>query len=92
MGFAKVYNLLTGHREAVLDKDGHPSVNLFRMNAVTSPDQLEAMSGWDKAGAWVADYDFIDSLLAEQTPGLTDEDIQNNIYAMDYDAIKARLG
>ena len=92
MGFAKVYNLLTGHREAVLDKDGHPSVNLFRMNAVTSPEQLEAMSGWDKEGAWVADYDFIDSLLAEQTPGLTDEDIQNNIYAMDYDAIKARLG
>ena len=32
------------------------------------------------------------SLLAEQTPGLTNEDIQNNIYAMDYDAIKARLG
>ena len=59
---------------------------------VTSPEQLEAMSGWDKEGAWVADYDFIDSLLAEQTPGLTNEDIQDNIYAMDYDAIKARLG
>ena len=92
MGFAKVYNLLTGHRDAVLNKDGQPSVDLFRMNAVTSPEQLAAMSGWDKEGAWVADYDFIDSLLAEQTPGLTDEQIQENVYAMDYDAIKARLG
>lgn len=92
MGFSKVYNLLTGNREAVLDEDGKPSVLLFKMNAVTSPEELEEMSGWDKEGTWVADYDFIDSLLAEKTSGLTNAQAQESIYAMDYDAIKARLG
>ena len=33
-----------------------------------------------------------DSLREQLQNGLTNEDIQNNIYARDYDAIKARLG
>ena len=92
MGFSKVYNCLTGHRDACLAENGEPSVLLFRMNAVTSPEQLTEMSSWDTDGKWVADYDFIASLLATEVEGLTDAKIQETIYAMDYDAIKARLG
>ena len=92
MGFAKVYNALTGHMDANLDENGEPSVILFRMNAVTSPEQLDAMSSWDTSGKWVADYDLIDSCLAVLNDGLTNEQIQENIYSYDYDAIAARLG
>lgn len=92
MGFAQVYNCLTGHRDVLLDGNGCPSVQLFRMNAVTSPEQLTEMGNWDVPGAYVGDYDFVDSLLAEQTDGLTADVIQESIYALDYDAIKARLG
>ena len=50
------------------------------------------MSSWDTTDKWVADYDFVDSLLADRTEGLTSAQAQENIYAMNYDAIKARLG
>lgn len=92
MAFCETYNMLTGHGDVLKDADGNPNVLLFRMNAVTSPEQLAEMSSWDTEGKWVADYDFIDSVLADFTPGLTAEKIQENIYALDYDAIKARLG
>ena len=62
------------------------------MNAVTSPEQLDAMSSWDTSGKWVADYDLIDSCLAVLNDGLTNEQVQENIYSYDYDAIAARLG
>lgn len=91
MGFSKVYNCLTGHRDACLDANGEPSVLLFQMNAVTSPQQLEEMSSWDTEGKWVADYDFVDSMMANRTEGLTSDKAQETIYKMDYDAIKTRL-
>lgn len=92
MAFSKVYNCLTGNRDACLDENGEPSVLLFQMEAVTSPEQLAEMSSWDTTDKWVADYDFVDSLLADRTEGLTSAQAQENIYAMNYDAIKARLG
>ncbi len=92
MGFAKVYNVLTGHREAVVDKDGIPSVWLFSMQAVTDPAMLETMSSWDKDGAWVADYDVVDGFLGEMNDGLTNDMIQERIYDVTYDSILARLG
>lgn len=92
MGFSKVYNVLTGNRDAVLDADGNPSVLTFSMQAVTSPEQLADMSSWDKTGAWVADTAFVDSLLAEKTAGLTSDKTQAAIDALTYDVIKARLG
>ena len=64
---------------------------LFQMNAVTSPQQLEEMSSWDTEGKWVADYDFVDSMMANRTEGLTSDKAQETIYKMDYDAIKTRL-
>ncbi|HAE16685.1 MAG TPA: hypothetical protein DCG51_09070 [Erysipelotrichaceae bacterium] len=91
MAFAKVYNTLTGHHDVNLVSDG-TSVNLFRMNAVTSPEQLEAMASWDQPGRWVADIDFVNSLITERGGATTNEEFQNNIYKLDYDAIYARLG
>lgn len=91
MAFAKVYNTLTGHHDVNLVSDG-TSVNLFRMNAVTSPEQLEAMSSWDQPDRWVADIDFVNSLITERGGATTNEEFQNNIYKLDYDAIYARLG
>lgn len=92
MGFAKVYNCLTGNREACLDADGNPSVLLFQMQGVTSPDQLDEISAWDTTGKWVADLDFVNSCIAAKNEGLTDEQIQDNIYALTYEVIEARLG
>ena len=91
MAFAKVYNTLTGHNDVNLE-NGETAVNLFRMNAVTSPEQLEAMASWDKPGKWVADIDFVNSLITEKGGAKTNEELQNAIYALDYDAIYARLG
>lgn len=87
-----VYNALTGNLEACLDEKGQPSTLLFRMQAVTSPEQLDEMSGWDTDGKWIADLDFVDSVLVENNPGLTGAMVQENIYGMTYDVIKARLG
>lgn len=92
MGFSKVYNLLTDNRDACLDQNGEPSVLLFEMQSVTSPEQLAEISTWDTTEKWVADYDFVDSMLAEKTQGLTSEKAQESIYALTYDVIKARLG
>ena len=92
MGFAKVYNCLTGNREACLDSDGNPSVLLFQMQGVTSPEQLDEISAWDTSGKWVADLDFVNSCIAAKNAGLTDAQIQSNIYGLTYDVIKARLG
>ncbi len=91
MAFAKVYNNLTGHNDVNLD-NGETTVDLFRMNAVTSPEQLEAMASWDKPGKWVADIDFVNSLITERGGASTHEQFQNNIFALDYEAINARLG
>ena len=91
MAFAKVYNNLTGHNDVNIVSDG-TAVNLFRMNAVTSPEQLEAMSTWDKKDRWVADIDFVNSLITERGGAKTNEELQANIYKLDYDAIAARLG
>ena len=91
MAFAKVYNTLTGHHDVNLD-NGETSVNLFRMNAVTSPEQLEAMSSWDQPDRWVADIDFVNTLITERGGAANNTEFQNNIYKLDYDAIYARLG
>ena len=92
MAFSQVYNMLTGHPEAVLDKNGDPSVLLFRMQSVTTPVQLEVMSGYDTTGKWVADYSIVDSMLAEYNEGITSADIQERIYEVTYESIKDRLG
>lgn len=91
IAFAKLYNNLTGYQN-INEEDGVNTVPLFRMNAVTSPEQLAEMADWDTTDKWVADYDFVDSLLGEASPELTAEQFQENIYALDYDAIRARLG
>lgn len=92
MGFCKVYNALTGNLDACMDENGKPSVLLFRMQSVTSPEQLDEMSGWDTNDNWIADLDFVDSVIASKNPGLTNAEIQDAIYGMTYDVIKARLG
>ncbi len=91
MAFAKVYNNLTGHNEVNL-VNGETAVNLFRMNAVTSPEQLDQMSTWDQPDRWVADIDFVNSLITVRGGATTNEEFQENIYKLDYDAISARLG
>lgn len=92
MGFSKIYNCLTGNRDACLDEEGNPSVLLFQMQAVTSPEQLDAMSSWDTTGKWVADVDFVDSMLSVKNEGLNNAKAQENIYNLTYDVISARLG
>lgn len=91
MGFSEVYNLLTGHPEVVITDDGEAGELLFRLQAVTSPEQLEEMSEWDTPGKWVADYDIVDSFLAEYNQELTYNQIQERIFGVTYDSIKARL-
>lgn len=90
MGFAKVYNNLTGHQDLNVT-DGASNVYLFRMQAVTSPDQLTEMATWDKDGKWVGDYDVVNSLLGDYTSDLTPAKVQDNINAVTYESIKARL-
>lgn len=91
MGFSEVYNLLTGHPEVVTKENGEAGELLFRMQSVTSPEQLEDMSGWDTTDNWVADYDIVDGFLAEYSDGLTYEQIQERIFDVTYESIKERL-
>ncbi len=91
MAFSKVYNMLTGYSEVTKADNGEPAVLTFRMEAVTSADQLAEMSGWDTDGKWVADYDIVDSFLGMYNEGLTAEQVQERINAVTYESIKERL-
>lgn len=91
MGFVQVYNGLTNHADVIKNAKGEPADTLFKMQAVTSAEQLEEMSAWDKDGKWVGDYDLIDSCLGINNSELTAEKIQQNFDAVTYEAIKERL-
>ncbi len=92
MGFAKAYNALTGYTNVNKDDKGNASVLYFTMQPVTSAEQLSSMDKWDTNGNWVADYDFVDSLLGDFNKDITHKDIQDKIYTVTYDSIKQRLG
>ena len=91
MAFSEVYNMLTGYSDATKAANGEPAVLTFRMEAVTSADQLAEMSGWDTDGKWVADYDVVDSFLGMYNEGLTADQIQEKINAVTYESIRERL-
>lgn len=90
MAFSKAYNMLTGHPEAVLTEDGNTNVLQFKMESVTSAEQLAQMSDWDVPGKWVADYDIVDQMLVVNEPGLTAKEIQERTFAVNYESIKKR--
>ena len=91
MAFSEVYNMLTGYSDATKTAAGEPAVLTFRMEAVTSKEQLAEMSDWDTDGKWVADYDIVDSFLGMNNDGLTAEQVQEKINAVTYETIKERL-
>lgn len=92
MAFSKAYNALTGYSDANKDENGNASVLYFTMQPVTSAAQLASMERWDTDNNWVADYDFVDSLLGDFNKDITSKDMQDKIYALTYDSIKERLG
>lgn len=91
MAFIEVYNALTGHASVLQNAKGEAPCLLFKMQPVTSAEQLADMSNWDKGEQWVGDYGLIDSCLGINNPELTIEQIQKNIDAVTYESISARL-
>lgn len=78
--FIQVYNMLTGHGDCLNDENGEKLCLCNRFVAITSAEQLEALSGLDKdASNYVADYEFIDSCLGVNNPDLTGAQIAQNV-------------
>ncbi len=78
--FIQVYNMLTGYGDCLNDENGEKLCLMNRMVAITSPEQLEAISAIDQDETnYVADYEFINSCLGINNPSLTGADIDQNI-------------
>lgn len=93
LGFAELYNSLTGYRDVMKDSKGEMTEFMFRIWNVTSPEEYNTVAGWDKgADTYIANYDVVDSMLGACNPNITAKDIQDALNAVTYDSVKARLG
>ncbi len=78
--FIQVYNMLTGYGDCLNDENGEKTCLCNRFVAVTSPEQLLAITATDQNESnYVADYEFIDSCLGVNNSSLTGADITANI-------------
>lgn len=93
--FATTYNALVAGAEssAVRDADGMPVYYTFNFIGITSPEQLEETAGWDdmEAGTWIADKDFVDSMLVTVNPDITSEEVNAQMTALSFDTIKEMM-
>lgn len=93
--FATTYNALTAGAEstAVRDADGMPIYYTFNFIGITSPEELAETTTWDnmEAGTWIADKDFVDSMLVSVNPDLTAADVNNAMTSLSFDTIKEMM-
>ncbi len=92
--FAMVYNGLTGFDKNMKQADGSSSSLSFKMWSVENAEQLAIMNNWDstETGKWIADFDFIDSLLGLYHSDITAETFQKNVDSCDYESTLKKLG
>lgn len=93
--FATTYNALTAGAEstAVRDADGMPVYYTFNFIGITSPEELAETTTWDnmEEGTWIADKDFVDSMLVTVNPDITAEDVNNVMASLSFDTIKEMM-
>ena len=93
--FATTYNALVAGTEsrAVRDEDGMPVYYTFNFIGITSPEQLEDTVGWDdiEAESWIADKDFVDSMLVSVNPDITSDDINAIMTALSFESISEMM-
>lgn len=93
--FATTYNALTAGAEstAVRDADGMPVYYTFNFIGITSPEELAETTTWDnmEAGTWIADKDFVDSMLVSVNPDITAADVNNAMTSLSFDTIKEMM-
>ena len=93
--FAVTYNALTEGTESavVRDEDGMPVYYTFNFIGITSAEQLEEMATWDDrdAGTWIADKDFVDSMLVTVNPDLTSGDVNDLMTSLSFETIQAMM-
>lgn len=93
--FATTYNALTAGAEstAVRDADGMPVYYTFNFIGITSPEELAETTTWDnmEEGTWIADKDFVDSMLVTVNPDITAEDVNNVMTSLSFDTIKEMM-
>ncbi len=92
--FAITYNALEGaNKQCARTAEGMPYNFLFSMIAVSSPEQLAQMEGWDDKDTqnWIANTDIIDSMLVTKNPKVTADTIQNFLSSLNFDTIKSMM-
>lgn len=93
--FATTYNALVAGSEssAVRDADGMPVYYTFNFIGITSPEELAETTNWDnmETGTWIADKDFVDSMLVTVNPDITSSDINNVMTSLSFDTIKEMM-
>lgn len=93
--FATTYNALVAGSEssAVRDADGMPVYYTFNFIGITSPEELAETANWDnmETGTWIADKDFVDSMLVTVNPDITSLDINNVMTSLSFDTIKEMM-
>ena len=93
LAFAQMYNQLAGYHDQMQDANGEQMEYVFRMWSATTPEDYEAVAGWDKgADTYIVNYDMIDSMLFDRNPELTGEGLQEILNGITYDSVAARLG
>ena len=89
--FATTYNALVEGTEspAVRGEDNMPVYFTFNFIGITSPDQLAETTEWDnmETGSWIADKDFVDSMLVTNNPDLTSADVNEIMQSLSFDKI-----
>lgn len=89
--FAITYNQLTGYAQQMRDADGFPMYYFFNFIAVTSPEQLTTMEGWDDRDVqyWITTTEQIDQMLGVYNPDVTSQTLLDIMSSMTYENIKA---
>lgn len=88
--FAAAYNALNGAIEtACRDEQGKPANFRLNMIGISSPEELAGIQQWDdpENDTWVADKEFVDSLLVTDHPDITATDINRILANLTTDAI-----
>lgn len=93
--FATTYNALVAGPEsvAVRGTDGMPVYYTFNFIGITSPEELAETTNWDnmETGTWIADKDFVDSMLVTVNPDITAADVNNVMTSLSFDTIKEMM-
>lgn len=93
MGFAQVYNALTGYESLNRDNNGQAAVYNAPMWALESKDQVNTVATWDNpdSESWVFDENAVNAALGIYHPELTYDSLVKYYNSITYDWVNENM-